>query len=76
MMALIESRPERFPYDARAGTTYGNRRRQRHFEGVYTTPHTQDLLALIGSLVNVGEGPSDRIEIILRFEPEPFDEFI
>jgi hypothetical protein len=46
------------------------------FEGVDTTPHTQDLLALIGSLVNVGEGPSDRVEIILSFEPEPFDEFI
>jgi hypothetical protein len=32
------------------------------FEGVDTTPHTQDLLALIGSLVNVGE---DR-PIVLR----------
>src|SRR5215831_14443546 len=46
------------------------------FEGVDTTPHAQDLLALIGSLVNVGEGPSDRIKIILSFEQEPFDEFI
>jgi hypothetical protein len=46
------------------------------FERVYAPPYTLELLTLAGGLVDVGKDASNRIKIILSFEPEPFDEFI
>src|SRR5690349_10826995 len=46
------------------------------FESVNAPSYTLELLTLVWDLVDVREGPSDRVEIILSFEPEPFDEFV
>jgi len=43
---------------------------------VHAPPYTLELLTLVRGLIDVGEDPSNGIEVILSFEPEPFDEFI